>query len=72
MSYYEQWTGKKPRINHLRIVRSVCYTHIPKQRRRERDNKAIQAYFIEYDGKEKYNVSIKELRVLKNNIKLAV
>ena len=50
---YELWTGKKPRINHLRIIGSVYYDHIPKQKRRKMDNKAVKAYLIGYNGDEK-------------------
>ncbi|GBO30829.1 Retrovirus-related Pol polyprotein from transposon TNT 1-94 [Araneus ventricosus] len=59
-SPYELWTGKKPRIKHLRIIGSVCYAHIPKQRRRKMDNKATKAFLIGYDGDEKYRLWVQE------------
>ncbi|KAF2902574.1 hypothetical protein ILUMI_03613 [Ignelater luminosus] len=42
VSPYELWTGKKTRIKHLRIIGSVCYAHIPAQKRRKMDTKAIK------------------------------
>lgn len=49
ISRYQLWTGKKQRINHLTVIGSVSYIHIPKQRRSKMDNKAVKAYFIGYE-----------------------
>lgn len=57
-SPYELWTGKKPRIKHMRIIGSTCYAHIPKQKRRKMDNKARKAYLIGYDSDERYRLWI--------------
>ncbi|GBN00353.1 Retrovirus-related Pol polyprotein from transposon TNT 1-94 [Araneus ventricosus] len=60
VSPYELWTGKEPRIKHLRIIGFVCYAHIRKQRRRKMDNKATKAFLIGYDGDEKYHLWVQE------------
>ncbi|KMQ81501.1 retrovirus-related pol polyprotein from transposon tnt 1-94 [Lasius niger] len=60
VSPYELWMGKKPRIKHLRIIGSVCYVHIPIQKRRKMDEKAIKGYLVGYDGDERYRVYAKE------------
>lgn len=60
ISPYELWTGKKPRIRHLRIIGSTCYVHIPVQKRRKMDKKAIKGYLVGYDGDERYRIWVKE------------
>lgn len=50
---YELWTGKKPRIKHLRIIGFFCYTHIPRQKWRKMDNKTTKAFLIGYGGDER-------------------
>jgi hypothetical protein len=59
-SPWEIWTGKKPRIKHLRIVGSVCFVHIPDCKRRKMDKKAVKGFLVGYDGDERYRVYIKE------------
>ncbi|XP_075152156.1 uncharacterized protein LOC142226152 [Haematobia irritans] len=59
-SLHELWFGKKPRINHLRIIGSECYAHVPNQKRKKRDSKAIKGYLIGYDSEERYRIYIKE------------
>ena len=54
------WTSKKPRIKHLRIIGSICYAHIPAQRRRKIDKKAVKGYLVGYDGDERYRIWLKE------------
>lgn len=60
VSPYELWMGRKPRIKHFRIIGSVCYAHIPAQKRRKMDKKAIRGYLVGYDGDERYRIWIKE------------
>ena len=57
---WEVWTGKKPRIKHLRIIGSVCYAHVPSSKRRKMDKKAVRGYLVGYDGDERYRIYIKE------------
>ena len=56
----EVWTGKKPRIRHLRVIGSVCYAHIPDCRRHKMDKKAVKGYLVGYDGDERYRIYIKK------------
>lgn len=48
-SPFELWFKKKPSLKHLRIVGSECYAHIPKQKRRKMDKKAIKGVLVGYD-----------------------
>ena len=61
-SPHEVWFGKKPRIKHLRIVSSKCYVHIPAEKRRKMDSKAVVGYLVGYDGDERYRIYIPEKR----------
>ena len=63
-SPYELWYGKKPNIKHLRIIGSMCYAHIPKQKRRKLDKKAVKGILIGYDGDEGYRIWCKENNTL--------
>lgn len=60
VSPYELWIGKKPRTNHLRITSSACFVHIPSQKRRKMDKKAIKGYLVGFDRDECYRIWIKE------------
>lgn len=57
---HELWFGKTPRIHHLRIIGSTCYAHVPGERRRKMDMKAIKGYLVGYDGEERYRIYVKE------------
>ena len=57
---WEVWTGKKPRIKHLRVIGSTCYVHVPKSKRSKMDKKAVQGHLVGYDGDERYRIYIKE------------
>lgn len=59
-SPHELWFGRKPRITHLRIVGSECYVHVPSQKRKKMDSKAIKGHLIGYDTEERYRIYIKE------------
>lgn len=48
-SPYELWTGKKPAIKHLRIIGCNAYVHVPKQKRKKMNKKAIKGRLIGYD-----------------------
>lgn len=60
VSPYELWLKQKPRIKHLRIIGSVCYAHIPDQKRKKMDPKALKGYLVGYDTDERYRIFIKE------------
>lgn len=47
-------------IKHLRIFGSACYVHIPSQRQRNMDKKAVKEHLIGCDGDECIRIWIKE------------
>jgi hypothetical protein len=51
--------GKKPRTKHFRIIGSTCYAHIPSQKRRKMDKKAVKGHLIGYDGDERFRIWVK-------------
>lgn len=48
----------------MRIIGSICYAHIPVQKRRKMDKKATKGYLVGYDGDERYRIYIKETRTV--------
>jgi len=54
VSPHELWIGKKPRIGHLRIIGSTCYVHIPAEKRKKMDSKAVKGFLVGYDSDERY------------------
>ncbi|GAU47995.1 hypothetical protein TSUD_404720 [Trifolium subterraneum] len=52
----ELWTGHKPSVKHLRIFGSICYRHIPDEKRRELDDKSEQLILIGYDATGAYKM----------------
>ena len=58
VSPYELWMGKKPRIKNLRIVGSSWYVHVPAQKRKKMDKKAVKGFLVGYDGQERYRIYI--------------
>jgi hypothetical protein len=53
VSPYELWILKKPSIKHLRFIESSCYVHIPAERRKKMDKKAVKGFLVGYDGDER-------------------
>ncbi|GBO02219.1 hypothetical protein AVEN_16172-1 [Araneus ventricosus] len=51
-SPYEIWFKRKPSVDHLKIFGTECFIHIPKQKRRKFDKKAIKGYFVSYCGEK--------------------
>lgn len=49
----EKWSGHKPTVEHLKVFGSICYIHIPKEKRRKLDEKAMRVIFIGYSNKSK-------------------
>lgn len=45
---FERWTGRKPRIDHLRIFGSPIFAHIPAELRSKIDDRAKKLTFIGY------------------------
>ncbi|CAA7014800.1 unnamed protein product [Microthlaspi erraticum] len=57
----EKWCGHKPNVSHLRLFGSICYVHIPDQKRRKLDAKAKRGILIGYSNQTKgYRVFILE------------
>jgi transposase InsO family protein len=48
-SPYELWSGKKTTIKHLRIIGCNAFVHIPKQKRKKMNKKAIKGRLVGYD-----------------------
>ncbi|GIY59243.1 hypothetical protein CDAR_82531 [Caerostris darwini] len=44
------WFRKKPRIRHMHIIGSLCYSHVPFQKRRKMDKKTIRGILIRHNG----------------------
>jgi hypothetical protein len=49
----EAWSRRKPSVYHLRVFRSIGYTHIPDQERSKLDDKSKRYIFIGYDANSK-------------------
>ncbi|KAK2352556.1 putative mitochondrial protein [Trifolium repens] len=52
----ELWSGNKPSVKHLRIFGSLCYRHIPDEKRRKLDDKSEQLILIGYDATGAYKM----------------
>lgn len=52
-SPYELWHDKRANIDHLRIFGSEMFVHIPKEKRRKLDPKAVKCVFVGYDNDSK-------------------
>ena len=55
-SPFELWFGKKPGLKHLRVIGTMCYVHIPVQKRKKLDKKALKCVLIGYDNDDNYRV----------------
>lgn len=53
---YELWHSKKPRISHLKVIGSECYIHVPKERRKKLDKKAIKGTLVGYEMDDGYRI----------------
>jgi transposase InsO family protein len=63
----EIWCGKKPSAKHLRVFGSICYIHVPKQKRHKLEDKTTKGIFLGYSTQSKgyriYNLQTKKLDV---------
>jgi transposase InsO family protein len=50
----ELWTGHKPSVKHLRIFGSLCFRHIPDEKRKKLDDKSEQLILVGYDATGAY------------------
>jgi len=44
----EAWSGRKSSAKHLRVCGSICYIHVPDQRRHKLEDKTIRGIFLGY------------------------
>ncbi|GAU39052.1 hypothetical protein TSUD_396570 [Trifolium subterraneum] len=69
----ELWTGHKQSIKQLRIFGSICYRHIPDEKRRKLDDKSEQLILIGYDATgayKLYNPSSKKVVISRDVVNL--
>jgi len=60
-SPYELWTGQLPELGHLRVFGCRAYVHVPDERRRKFDAKAVAGIFLGYaTGQKGYVVQDSE------------
>lgn len=61
----EAWSGKKPSAKHLRVFGSICYIHVPKEKRHKLEDKTERGIFLGYSTQSKgyriYNLPAKKL-----------
>nr|UBX54621.1 transposon Pol polyprotein [Lupinus angustifolius] len=61
----EAWSGRKPSAKHLRVFGSICYIHVPKEKRHKLEDKTIRGIFLGYSTQSKgyriYNLETKKL-----------
>ncbi|KAL0393103.1 UNVERIFIED_CONTAM: Retrovirus-related Pol polyprotein from transposon TNT 1-94 [Sesamum radiatum] len=65
MTPIEAWSGKKPSAKHLRVFGSICYVHIPTEKRHKLEEKTKKGIFLGYSTQSKgyriYNLKTKKL-----------
>nr|KYP33156.1 Retrovirus-related Pol polyprotein from transposon TNT 1-94 [Cajanus cajan] len=44
----EAWNGIKPSSKHLRVFGSICYIHVPEEKRHKLEDKTVRGIFLEY------------------------
>ncbi|CAH9074898.1 unnamed protein product [Cuscuta europaea] len=52
----EAWSGIKPTVSHLRIFGSLCYRHIPDEKRRKLSDKSQKLILVGYDPTGAYKL----------------
>ncbi|KAL0318435.1 UNVERIFIED_CONTAM: Retrovirus-related Pol polyprotein from transposon TNT 1-94 [Sesamum angustifolium] len=64
MTPIEAWSGKKPSAKHLRVFGSICYVHIPTEKRHKLEEKTEKGIFLGYSTQSKgyriYNLKTKK------------
>ncbi|KAK4408464.1 Retrovirus-related Pol polyprotein from transposon TNT 1-94 [Sesamum angolense] len=65
MTPIEAWSGKKPSAKHLRVFGSICYVHIPTEKRHKLEENTEKGIFLGYSTQSKgyriYNLKTKKL-----------
>ena len=68
----EAWSGKKPCVSHFRIFGSICYSHIPSEKRGKLDYKSEKCIFVGYVENPKayklYNPDTKKIIISRDVI----
>ena len=60
---YERWYREKPNVDNLRVFGCNVYVHVPDQKRRKLDAKAIKGVFVGYpSGTKGYKIFVPESR----------
>lgn len=58
---FEGWNGTKPTLSHMKVFGSICYVHIPDEKRKKWDDKSKKAIFVGYSSQTKgYRVYLLE------------
>ncbi|CAL2230001.1 unnamed protein product [Prunus armeniaca] len=69
---FEEFSGRKPGIKHLRVFGSICYCHVPSQLRLKLDDSATKCIFVGYGKCEKgyrvYNLQTHKIVVSRSVI----
>ena len=64
---FDAWSGQKPSVSHFKIFGSICYAHIPDEKRTKLDKKSERCIFVGYSPESKafrlYNIDKKKLIV---------
>jgi hypothetical protein len=67
MTFEEKFTGKKPKVSHLRVFGCIAYVHVPDEKRSKLNPKVDKCIFIGYSLKQKiykcFNLSIWKLQM---------
>ena len=60
---FERWFGEKPNVDHLRTFGCEVYVHVPDQKRRKLEPKAVKGLFVGYPaGSKGYKIYMPESR----------
>ena len=60
---YERWHGVKPNVEHLRVFGCNVYAHVPSEKRKKLDEKAVKGVFVGYlEGSKGYKIYVPETR----------
>ena len=58
---HKRWLSVKPDVDHIRVFGCNVYMHIPDEKRRKLDAKAVKGVFVGYPhGKKGYKIYIPE------------
>ncbi|KAI5337779.1 hypothetical protein L3X38_017050 [Prunus dulcis] len=69
---FEKFSGRKPGVKHLRIFGSLCYIHIPSQKRHKLEETGMKGVFLGYGICEKgyrlFNLETKKIELSRSII----